>query len=274
MDATPDLPRQSRVPVFNMPTAVTVSIGLLLGIHALREFVLPDEWDITLLLNLALIPGRWLVSVAPDRAAEILSAAASAVGDADVVQARSAFAQYVVANPSASLWTFATYALLHGSWTHVIFNVVWLAAFGSPVARRCGPWRYGLLGLIGALAGGILHVAIDPMSTAPLIGASAGVSALMAAAARFVFQSPPPFLTGQPWQRVTHQPLQTIPQLLGNRTAVMFLGIWLATNFVFGIISLPLGAESATVAWDAHLGGFLAGFFLFPMLDRLGGTKA
>ena len=89
--------------------------------------------------HLALIPGRWLASVDPDRAAEILSAASSAIGDTDVVQARAAFAQYVVANPSASLWTFATYALLHGSWTHVIFNVVWLAAFGSPVARRCGP---------------------------------------------------------------------------------------------------------------------------------------
>ncbi|WP_019904289.1 rhomboid family intramembrane serine protease [Methylobacterium sp. 77] len=274
MDATPELPRQSRVPVFNMPAAVTASIGLLLGLHALREFVLPDEWDITLLLNLALIPARWLVSVDPDRAAEVLSAASSAVGDTAVVQARAAFAQYVVANPSASLWTFATYALLHGSWTHVIFNVVWLAAFGSPVARRCGPWRYGLLGLIGAVAGGILHVAIDPLSTAPLIGASAGVSALMAAAARFVFQPPPPFLSGQPWQRAAHQPLQTIPELLRNRTAVMFLGIWLVTNFVFGIISLPLGAESSTVAWDAHLGGFLAGFFLFPVLDRLGSTKA
>ncbi len=274
MDATPDLPRQSRVPVFNMPGAVTVSIGLLLGIHALREFVLPDEWDITLLLNLALIPGRWLAAMDPGRATEILSAAASAAGDPDVVQARAAFAQYVVANPSASPWTFATYALLHGSWTHVIFNVVWLAAFGSPVARRCGPWRYALLALIGAVAGGILHVAIDPLSTAPLIGASAGVSALMAAAARFVFQPPPPFAAGQPWQRAVRQPLQTLPELLTNRTAVIFLAIWLITNFVFGIISLPLGAEASTVAWDAHLGGFLAGFFLFPLLDRSGSGKA
>lgn len=257
----PDLPRQNRVPVFNMPGAVTASIALLLGLHALRDFVLPDEWDIRLLLDLALIPGRWLASVDPDRVAEILSKAAPASADA-------------VVNPSASLWTFATYALLHDSWMHVIINVVWLAAFGSPVARRCGPWRYGLLGLIGAVAGGILHVAIDPLSTAPLIGASAGVSAMMAAAARFVFQPPPSFLAGHPWQRVAHPPLQTIPELLRNRTAVMFLGIWLVTNFVFGIISLPLGAESSTVAWDAHLGGFLAGFFLFPMLDRSRGAKA
>ena len=274
MDATPDLPRQSRVPVFNMPTVVTASIVVLLGLHALREFVLPDSWDITLLVDLALVPGRWLAAYDPDRAGDILAAAAAAVGDPDMVAARAAFARYVVAEPSASLWTFATYALLHGSWTHVIFNVVWLAAFGSPVARRCGAWRYGIIALVGAVAGGILHVALDPLSTAPLIGASAGVSALMAAAARFVFQPPPPYVAAQPWQRVAPQPLQSIPQLMTNRTAVVFLGIWLATNFLFGVIALPLGAEAASVAWDAHLGGFLAGFFLLPVLDGRPARKA
>jgi membrane associated rhomboid family serine protease len=174
----------------------------------------------------------------------------------------------VVADPAAMPWTFATYALLHGSWMHVIFNTVWLAAFGSPVARRYGAWRYGLIALVGAVAGGILHVLLDPLSTAPLIGASAGVSALMAAAARFVFQPPPVSAGAPPWQRPAAPPLQTIPELMRNRTAVVFLVIWLVTNFLFGVIALPLGAEATSVAWDAHLGGFVAGFFLLPLLDR------
>ncbi|GJD97228.1 rhomboid family intramembrane serine protease [Methylobacterium iners] len=269
MDATPDLPRQSRVPVFNMPGVVTASIAVLVGLHALRELVLPDTWDITLLINLALIPGRWSVALDPARASDILAAAASASGDPDVMAARQAFARYVVAEPAAMPWTFASYALLHGSWMHVIFNTVWLAAFGSPVARRCGPLRYGALALAGAIAGGALHVLINPSSTAPLVGASAGVSALMAAAARFVFQPPP---TGRasapPWQLPPRQPLQTIPELLRNRTAVVFLAVWLGTNFLFGIIALPLGAEASAVAWDAHLGGFVAGFLLLPLIDR------
>lgn len=268
MDAMPDLPRQQRVPIFNMPNVVTACIGTLLAIHALREYVLPDSWDITALIDLALIPGRWTVAVDPGRADALLAAAATISGDPDVVDARQAFARYVVADPAAMPWTFASYALLHGSWMHVIFNTVWLAAFGSPVARRCGALRYGIIALVGAVAGGALHVLLDPLSTAPLIGASAGVSALMAAAARFVFQPPPAFGGGQPWQRPHIERLQTIPQLLRNRTAVMFLAIWLVTNFLFGVIALPLGAEATSVAWDAHLGGFVAGFFLLPLIDR------
>ncbi|MCK2055689.1 rhomboid family intramembrane serine protease [Methylobacterium sp. 37f] len=268
MDATPDLPPQNRVPIFNMPGVVSASIGVLVGIHALREFVLPDTWDIAALIDLALIPGRWSVALDPARAEDLLRAASTLAGDPDVVEARQAFARYVVADPATMPWTFATYALLHGSWMHVIFNTVWLAAFGAPVARRYGAWRYGLIGLVGAVAGGILHVLLDPLSTAPLIGASAGVSALMAAAARFVFQPPPVYAGGPPWQRPAFAPLQTIPELMRNRTAVVFLVIWLVTNFLFGIIALPLGAEATSVAWDAHLGGFLAGFFLLPLIDR------
>ena len=269
MDATPDPPRRDHVPIFNMPGVVTASIGVLVGLHAVREFVLPDAWDITALIELALIPGRWSVALDPARAADLLSAAATLAGDPEAVQARQAFAHYVVAEPAAMPWTFATYALLHGSWMHVIFNTIWLAAFGSPVARRYGPWRYALVALVGAVAGGILHVALDPLSTAPLIGASAGVSALMAAAARFVFRPPPVYAGGgQPWQVPAPPPLQTIPELMRNRTAVVFLAIWLATNFLFGVIALPLGAEATSVAWDAHLGGFIAGFFLLPLIDR------
>ncbi|WP_375464797.1 rhomboid family intramembrane serine protease [uncultured Methylobacterium sp.] len=266
MDASPDFPRQSRVPVFNMPGAVTVSIGLLLAIQAVREFLLPDTWDIRLVLDLALVPSRWTTWLDPERADAVIRAAGSA-GEADLAAAREAFARYVVTEHAANLWGFATYALLHGSWLHVIFNSVWLAAFGSPVARRCGAWRYGLIGLAGTVAGGALHVAIDPLSTAPLVGASAGVSALMAAAARFVFQPPVSAYGTQPWQLPPHRPAETVPELLRNRTAVAFLAIWLVTNLLFGLISLPLGAESAAVAWDAHLGGFVVGFLLFPFVD-------
>jgi membrane associated rhomboid family serine protease len=164
-------------------------------------------------------------------------------------------------------WTFATYGLLHGSWMHVIFNVVWLAAFGSPVARRYGAWRYGVLALAGVVAGAAFHLLVDPLSAMPLVGASAGISALMAAAARFVFRPPPAYRPAMAWQIAPRPPLETIPELLRNRNAVLFLAIWLGTNLLFGLISLPLGGGDAPIAWDAHLGGFLAGFFLLPLLE-------
>lgn len=266
MDASPDFPRQSRAPVFNMPAVVTASIAVLVAIQAIREYLLSDVRDIQVVLDLALVPARWTVWFDPSRVAEVIQAAGT--GDPDLGAMREAFARYVTGQQSLEPWTLATYALLHGSWMHVLFNCVWLAAFGSPVARRCGAWRYGALALAGILAGGVLHIMIDPLSATPLVGASAGISALMAAAARFVFQPPASAYGTQPWQVPVHRPAETIPELLRNRTAVSFLVIWFVTNLLFGLVSLPLGAENAAVAWDAHLGGFIAGFLLFPLLDR------
>ena len=53
-----------------------------------------------------------------------------------------------------------------------------------------------------------------------------------------------------------------------NRTAVLFLGIWFVTNLLFGVLALPLGGGEGPIAWDAHLGGFAAGFFLLPLMER------
>jgi membrane associated rhomboid family serine protease len=269
MDATPDLPRPPRVPVFNMPAVVTASVGILVLIHAVRQ-VLPDVWDITLLLDLALVPARWTLALDPDRAADVLRAAAAVEGSALEVEARKAFAAYLVADPGAMPWTFVSYALLHGSWAHVLLNSVWLAAFGTPVARRCGAWRYGVIALVSTAAGGLLHVLIDPLSTVPLIGASAGVSGLMAAAVRFAFHPAEAASAAVPWQRPVPTRLQTIPELLRNRSAAVFLAIWFVTNLLFGLAALPLGLSDSAVAWDAHLGGFIAGFLLLPLVERLG----
>ena len=192
MDASPDLPHQGRVPVFNLPRVVTVSIAVLAVIHVVRT-VLPDELDLSVLLNLAFIPARWTAAFDPASAAEIVRAAGEGAGRPDIATARQEFARYLVAEPSAMPWTGATYALLHGSWVHLIFNAVWLAVFGTPVARRYGVMRYGLLALAGVVVGALVHLFVDPYSLMPLVGASAGISALMAAAARFVFQPPPSF---------------------------------------------------------------------------------
>ena len=62
MDASPDFPRQSRAPVFNMPGVVTASIAVLVAIQAIREYLLSDVRDIAVVLDLALVPARWPAS--------------------------------------------------------------------------------------------------------------------------------------------------------------------------------------------------------------------
>jgi membrane associated rhomboid family serine protease len=260
-----------REPVFNMPAVVVVTIGVLVALHALRS-VLSEEADVRLVLDLAFIPAQWILAWDPARASELL---ASSAGGEDGV--RAALAQYVVAQSSLPVWTALTYALLHGSFAHILLNGVWLAAFGTPVARRCGAARFLTLAVASAVAGAAAHLVAHPMSVAPMIGASAGVSGMMAAAARFVF-SPAPGSFGPDAWPVPHGARATANEalkerlslggLLRNSRAALFLGIWFATNLLFGLIATPLGLSEASIAWEAHIGGFLAGLILFPLVDR------
>jgi membrane associated rhomboid family serine protease len=61
---------------------------------------------------------------------------------------------------------------------------------------------------------------------------------------------------------------QGLPELLRNRQAAVFVGLWFATNLLFGLAARPLGVVDAGIAWEAHIGGFVVGLLLFPLFDR------
>jgi len=110
------------------------------------------------------------------------------------------------------------------------------------------------------------------MDFSPLIGASAADSGLMAAATRFVFQPGAPLggPRGLPLSAIEaddEQPVPPLRELFGQRRAVVFIVVWMTTNFVFGAGAQALGASEAPVAWIAHVGGFAAGLLAFPLFD-------
>jgi len=253
-----------REPIFNMPGIVTAAVVILVAIHALRAALLSAGADLELLLDFAVVPARWTAAFDPSRLEAILREAGAGFSPQEA-GLREALARYVVGD-GAKPWTALTYAVLHGSWAHVLLNAVWLAAFGTPVARRCGAWRFLLLGAACAVAGAAAHVVTDPLSVAPMVGASAAISGWMAAAARFVFApaSPGSRRVGEAHER----PRQNIVELLRNRGAAVFLLVWFASNLLFGLAAAPLGITDASVAWEAHIGGFVVGLLLFPWLDR------
>jgi membrane associated rhomboid family serine protease len=255
-----------REPIFNLPAVVTATIGVLVALHALRS-VLSDEADFGLLLDLAFIPAQWTVAFEPARAAEIIAGVAAGGSDPETA-ARLAFARYVISDPQPAYWSVLTYALLHGSWTHVLLNSLWLAAFGTPVARRCGALRFLVLSAAAAVGGAFAHFLGNGTSVVPMIGASAAVSGLMAAAARFVFSAEPAAGQGIWPGQHARQPRLSLLGLLANSRAALFVGIWFATNLLFGIVAAPLGILDASIAWEAHIGGFLVGLLLFPFVDR------
>ncbi len=254
-----------REPVFNIPPVIIGCCVILLGIHALR-LALSNENDNWLIATFAFIPARMTLAlhIAPDQLAKAYQAT---VGRNAILAAQLDF---LIGDGQLRVWTLVTYAFLHAGWAHVGFNCVWLVAFGSAVARRFTAPRFVLLLVAGAIAGALLQYAVDFTSFQMVIGASAAVSAAMGAAVRFVFrpsEEPRRIFDRALLNEAYRQPALSLRQVFTTKAALVFTIFWFATDLLFGIFPGLSGISDAPVAWQAHIGGFLAGLLLFPMLD-------
>lgn len=237
-------PPSVRQPVFNLPNVVTWSALVLLGIHLIRTQFLDANADFEVVMTFAFIPVRIT------HAATVAAALPGGEG--------------------AVVWTFFTYALLHADWSHVIFNVLWLAAFGSPLAWRFGTARFLAFSAAGAIGGALLHLVVHASEMVPMVGASAAISAHMAGAARFAFISGGPMgMPGRANPASWRRPAVSLMQALADRRVLSFLGVWFVLNLLFGVFGGGGALTSGTIAWEAHIGGFLVGLLLFPLFDPI-----
>lgn len=163
------------------------------------------------------------------------------------------------AEPLANMYRLASYSLLHGSAGHLVNNCIWLVAFGSPVAISLGRTRFLLFWITCSAAAALLHCSVDSTSSVPMIGASGAVSGMMGALARagFVIRAG----DSAPQSR---QSLPTIRQALSSKTVLGFLFVYLLINAGIGLGG-AVAPELSAIAWQAHIGGMFAGFFLFPI---------
>jgi membrane associated rhomboid family serine protease len=269
--------RYQKEKIFNLPPAVLWMLALLVGIEAFCEIVPPESY-LRILRTFAFVPGRFTYAFDPQRAA----LAFGAIANGEDLSAEAA--SFFLGNGRPLWWTPVTYAFLHGGWIHLGINSVWFAAFGSPVARRFGTPRFLLLCAFAAAAGAIAHYISHPTDLEPVIGASAAVSGVMAAAARFVFQpgalvGEPGFARGQGHAGVYRGPAIPMREIFFNRSAISFLAFWFLANLLFAAVPAPAGVTNAAVAWQAHIGGFVFGLFAFrwfdpPSLASRGGGRA
>jgi membrane associated rhomboid family serine protease len=252
--------------MFNAPAVVVVLAVLFVAIYAAFAWARPALQDL-IIRDFAFVPGRLTVSYWPARAIDLLIRART--DPAALEQSRTMWALRAMSG-GAEPWTLLTYAFLHGSWTHVLLNTVWLVAFGPPVARRFGTTRFLIFTAVAAIVSAMAHWASAPMDFSPLIGASGAVSGMMGAATRFVFQPGAPLGASGFRRRVDIEavPAAALREVLFEPRARVFLGIWLATNFIFGAFAQTLGLSEMPVAWVAHLGGFAAGLILFRLFDK------
>jgi membrane associated rhomboid family serine protease len=244
---------RAREPIFNLPAVVLAVAAVLTSIHVVRSF-LSEDADFAFLIDLAFVPAREISSFAPGVIKGLVAHGPTGLNEDGV--ARYQLAVYLLGE-GPHPWTGFTYALLHQGWLHLCLNLVVLSALGTPVARRCGSVRFLALLAAGAVAGALMHLVLHMTDVAPLIGASASVSACMGAAARFVFD---------PEARLG----QTAPSLsaaLRNRAVIAFTLAWFIANAVSGLGANPAVLANASVAWEAHVGGFLLGFLAFGLFD-------
>ncbi|MBV8841129.1 MAG: rhomboid family intramembrane serine protease, partial [Alphaproteobacteria bacterium] len=152
-------------------------------------------------------------------------------------------------------------------WTHLGLNAVWLLAFGTPVARRFGATRFLAFFAVTAAAGALAHLVAYSGERVPMIGASASISGFMAAALRFAFQRGGPLRFGRDQDDAYRVPALPLLAVLRDGRVVIFLAVWFGLNLLFGLGSIGLDGSDQPIAWQAHIGGFLAGLLAFPLFD-------
>jgi len=154
--------------------------------------------------------------------------------------------------PQPATWvTVFTSMFLHGSFLHIFGNMLFLAIFGPTVEDRMGRLRFLAFYLLGGLIALAAQVAVDPSSTAPTLGASGAIAAVLGG-----------YILLYPRARVLTLVFIVFFVTIVQVPAFLLLGFWFLEQLYFGAAGLatPLGSEG--IAYFAHVGGFLFGLLL------------
>ena len=138
------------------------------------------------------------------------------------------------------LSSLVTSMFLHADFGHLALNLLFFHVFSVAVEARMGSWRFAVFYLLCGIVGGLTHVALNPVSTIPCIGASGAIAGVLGAHAILL-----------PWDRVRVRG--------GLVPAWQFTAFWLALQFWTGY------SGEGHVAWLAHVGGVTAGLLMAPL---------
>ncbi|HEX8392343.1 MAG TPA: rhomboid family intramembrane serine protease [Longimicrobium sp.] len=164
--------------------------------------------------------------------------------------------EVTAACPVTGLGTGAilTSIFMHGSWMHLIGNMMFLWVFGNNVEDSMGHLRFLVFYLVCGVAAALAQIFFSPTSDIPMVGASGAISGIMGA-----------YILLYPRARVrTFFP----PFFFFHLRAFWFLGLWFAMQLLSGFLSLGVAEEQGGVAVWAHVGGFVAGLLLIRVFDR------
>jgi rhomboid family protein len=169
----------------------------------------------------------------------------------------------VVGSPPAQPATWATVftsMFLHGSFLHIFGNMLFLAIFGPTVEDAMGRARFLAFYLLGGIVALGAQVLVSPDSTAPTLGASGAIAAVLGG-----------YVLLYPRARVLTLVFLIFFVTIVEVPALMLLGFWFVVQLVLGASGLvsPIGGGEG-VAYFAHIGGFAFGALVIRLFVRRG----
>lgn len=145
--------------------------------------------------------------------------------------------------------TLITYQFLHGGWLHLLSNMAFLWVFADNIEDAFGRFGFALFYVLCGIFAALVHALMSPTSAAPLIGASGAVSGVLGS-----------YLLLYPKARIWVLVFMAFPMKL---PALWILAAWIVFQFYSLFMATP---DGLAVAWWAHIGGFISGFFLTLVL--------
>ena len=173
-------------------------------------------------------------------------------GDAFVMQWSAIPAQIT----SGHHWiTILSAMFMHGSWSHIIGNMIFLWAFGPEIEDAMGRGRYLIFYVVGGLVAMLAQVVADPHSTVPNLGASGAIAAVMGA-----------FIVTYPRDRIKAVLFIFIFVKITFIPAALLIGVWFLTQLVHA--GSVAQVQTGGVAYLAHVGGFIFGALTGRLFER------
>jgi membrane associated rhomboid family serine protease len=146
--------------------------------------------------------------------------------------------------------TILTAMFLHGGWTHILGNMLFLWVFGPAIEDVMGPVRYLIFYFFGGIAATLAQIFADPTTIVPNLGASGAIAAVMGV-----------FLIYFPRDRIRTLIFLGFFGRMVAVPAIILIGVWFLTQLFSGFGALA-GVQAGSVAYMAHVGGFLFGVAL------------
>ncbi len=142
---------------------------------------------------------------------------------------------------------------MHGGFFHLAGNMLYLWIFGDNVEDKLGHLKFFIFYILCGLAATLTHILTTPNSQIPMVGASGAIAGVLGA-----------YMIRFPNDRILTMIFFGFFIRIVRIPALFVLGFWFILQLLYGLPSL--GSVGGGVAWFAHVGGFLAGIFLFKFL--------